>query len=86
MARVSPPPEAEVGAIFRLAKKLMGSRPVLLGCARPWGPSKEALDRLALDSGLDAIAYPAEGIGREARRRGLKAEFQETCCAFFGCG
>jgi uncharacterized radical SAM superfamily protein len=64
----------------------MGSTPVLLGCARPFGPAKEAIDRLALEVGLDAIAYPAEGIVGQAERMGVSHEFEETCCAFFAPG
>lgn len=86
MAEVTPPSLEEVGRIFRLAKEAMGSTPVLLGCARPFGPTKEAIDRLALDAGLDAIAYPAEGLVGEAARRGLAHDFQETCCAFYASG
>lgn len=87
MAKVAPPPLADVEAVFRKARASMGSTPVLLGCARPFGPAKEAIDRLALDVGLDAIAYPAEGLVGEANRMGLSHDFKETCCAFYaGCG
>lgn len=86
MADVAPPSLEEVEAVFRKARALMGSTPVILGCARPLGPAKEAIDRLALEVGLDAIAYPAEGLVGEASRRGVSHDFQETCCAFFASG
>jgi uncharacterized radical SAM superfamily protein len=87
MAGVSPPALADVEEVFRKAKATMNSTPVLLGCARPFGPAKEAIDRLALEVGLDAIAYPAEGLVGEAQRIGMSHDFQETCCAFYTrCG
>lgn len=86
MAAVPPPAIADVERVFRRAKAVMNGTPVLLGCARPYGPAKEAIDRLALDVGLEAIAYPAEGLVGEAAQRGLAHEFRETCCAFFGQG
>lgn len=83
MADVAPPALADVERIFRKAKEMMNGTPVLLGCARPFGEAKEAIDRLALEVGLDAIAYPAEGLVAEADRRGVEHDFQETCCAFY---
>jgi uncharacterized radical SAM superfamily protein len=34
----------------------------MLGCARPLGLMKREIDRLAIDAGLNGIAYPADGI------------------------
>ena len=86
LAETPPPGIDDVEQVFRRAKAVMNATPVLLGCARPFGPAKEAIDRLALDVGLDAVAYPAEGLVGEAERRGMAHEFKETCCAFYGLG
>ena len=38
------------------------------------------LGRLAVDAGLNGIAYPADGIVGYARDRGLAPDFIDACC------
>jgi hypothetical protein len=80
MATVAPPPLEEVAEFFRTARAAFPDVPVGLGCARPAGKQKAAIDRLAVDAGLDGIAYPAEGIVAYARERGRAALFHDACC------
>ncbi|MBI2822556.1 MAG: radical SAM protein, partial [Acidobacteria bacterium] len=54
--------------------------PVMLGCARPLGPVKERIDRLAIDSGFNGISYPAEGVVEYARKQNLQPRFINACC------
>lgn len=81
MAGVRPPEPADVGAFFRLARRKLPRTPVLLGCSRPGGPYKWAVDRMAVEAGLDGIAYPASGIVEYARQKGLAPKFHEECCS-----
>ena len=80
MATVTTPSVEEIGAFFRTAREAFPDIPVSLGCARPIGPQKTAIDRLAIDAGLDGIAYPAEGIVAYARERGRTPRFHDACC------
>lgn len=80
MTQVRPPAPEEVAAFFLHARGRLPRTPVVLGCARPGGAWKEGVDRAAVDSGLNGIAYPAEGIVAYARARGLRPRFHETCC------
>lgn len=80
MAAVAPPPVEELGAFFRTARGGFPDVPVMLGCARPIGPQKAAIDRLAVDAGLDGIAYPAEGIVSYAQACGRAPRFHDACC------
>ena len=80
MALVEPPPLEEIGAFFETARKRLPRTPVMLGCARPMGARKEQIDRLAVDAGLNGIAYPADGIVDYARKRNLQPEFINACC------
>jgi len=80
MAQVRPPAPEEVAAFFARVRGRLPRTPVVLGCARPGGPWKEVVDRAAIDSGLNGIAYPAEGIVAYARARGLRPCFHEACC------
>lgn len=81
MDGMKPPSPGEMGRLFHLARELMPKTPILLGCERPWGEHKEQTDRLALEAGLNGIAYPSEGIIGYAEKMGLKPKLSEMCCA-----
>ena len=80
MAGVEPPSLEDIGAFFELARRRLPDTPIMLGCARPLGPMKAHIDRLAVDAGLNGIAYPAEGTVGYARARGLEPVFIDACC------
>ena len=80
MASVEPPKLEEIGAFFQTARTALPATPVLLGCARPLGEIKVHIDRLAIDAGLNGVAYPAEGIVEYARQKGLEPKFINACC------
>ena len=80
MARVAPPPLEQVGAFFETARRRLPATPIVLGCARPMGDYKRAVDRLAIDAGLNGIAYPAPGSVAHARERKLEPRFHDACC------
>ncbi len=80
MAHTTPPPLEQIGEFFRAARRRLPGTPVMLGCARPMGPVKAEIDRLAIDAGLNGIAYPAEGMVEYARLANLEPEFVNACC------
>jgi lipoyl synthase len=80
MVNVNPPPLEDIGAFFETARRTLPETPVMLGCARPMGPMKLDIDRLAVDAGFNGIAYPANGIVDYAQNRGLKPNFINACC------
>jgi uncharacterized radical SAM superfamily protein len=80
MAGVVPPSLGEIGAFFQKARNTLPETPVMLGCARPLGAMKPQIDRLAVDAGLNGIAYPSEGIVAYARDSGLEPDFINACC------
>ena len=41
---------------------------------------KKDVDRLAIEAGLNGIAYPAEGTLSYARQHGLEPEIINACC------
>ena len=81
MGHLPPPPVAEVTDFFAVARARMADTRINLGCGRPMGEIKVALDRAAIDHGLNGIAYPAEGMVAYARERGLEPAFHEYCCS-----
>jgi uncharacterized radical SAM superfamily protein len=86
MEGLSPPPVELVGDFFAHAREALPETPVNLGCGRPLGAVKVALDKAAVDHGLNGIAYPAEGIVDYARRSGLEPEYHEYCCSLTWTG
>lgn len=80
MAGVAPPSLDEIARFFTDARRAMGPTPVALGCARPIGPMKREIDRLAVDLGFAGIAYPAEGTVAYAKARGFRPAFHDACC------
>jgi uncharacterized radical SAM superfamily protein len=81
MGHLPPPPLEDVTEFFALSRARMPDTRVNLGCGRPMGEMKVALDRAAIDHGLNGIAYPAEGMVAYARERGLDPAFHEYCCS-----
>lgn len=84
LSGVKPPAPREFGEIFRVARELFPVTPVVLGCERPPGRHKERTDRLALEAGLDGIAFPAEETPAYARALDREPFFSESCCALLG--
>jgi uncharacterized radical SAM superfamily protein len=81
MGHLPPPPLQDVIDFFATARARMPTTRVNLGCGRPMGEMKVALDRAAIDHGLNGIAYPAEGMVAYAREHGLEPAFHEYCCS-----
>ena len=86
MERLPPPPVAAVRDFFAQTRATLPETPVNLGCGRPLGAVKVALDKAAVDHGLNGIAYPAEGIVEYARRCDLRPEYYEYCCSLTWTG
>ncbi len=86
MQDVPPPPVDEVVGFFATARQAMPDTKINLGCGRPMGATKVALDQGAVDHGLNGIAYPAEGIVAYARSRGLDPALYEYCCSLTWVG
>ncbi len=83
MFGVEPPPLEEVESFFKAARRRLPDTNVMLGCARPLGEYKVTVDHVAVECGLNGIAYPAEGVVEHARALGLNPVFIETACS---CG
>ncbi|MGQ9582012.1 MAG: radical SAM protein [Thermoplasmatota archaeon] len=81
MEGVAPPAPGEVARLMAVARIVNPRVPLILGCMRQPGPEKPLLERLAVDAGANALAYPLDETVRHARRRGLRTEFTEECCS-----
>lgn len=81
MESIPPPPLEDVVGFFAHARAAMPDTRVNLGCGRPMGAMKVALDKAAIDHGLNGIAYPADGMIEYARASGLTPGYFEYCCS-----
>jgi lipoyl synthase len=81
MAHVPPAPPESLGQLFREARERFPRTPVLLGCERPLGPHRERTDLLALDAGLDGIAFPSEGAITFCREQSWTVHASRMCCS-----
>ena len=80
MEGVSPPSVNDIGGFFETARLALPKTQILLGCARPLGSMKIEIDQMAINAGLNGIAFPSEGIVSYAGDKGLKPAFINACC------
>jgi len=76
----TPTPE-EASKITAIARILNPKTPIRLGCIRPAHPSKVEMEKGAIDSGVNTIAYPLQGTIEYAKEIGLETRFIEMCCS-----
>jgi hypothetical protein len=81
LAGCLPPAPEEFGAFFARARRCFPRTPVVLGCERPLGRHRRETERLALEAGLDGMAFPLEKTLAQAAALNLKTGFLENCCA-----
>jgi uncharacterized radical SAM superfamily protein len=84
MASITPPSNEEIGRFLAVSRIANPRVPLILGCMRQSGPGKPEMERLAIDAGVNAIAYPLDRSVDHARRRGLRPVFTEECCSLMG--
>jgi uncharacterized radical SAM superfamily protein len=75
-----PNPE-EISRISAIARILNPGIPIRMGCIRPAHPWKAAMEKGAIDSGINTIAYPLQGTIDYAKEIGLDTKFIEMCCS-----
>jgi uncharacterized radical SAM superfamily protein len=81
MAKVKPPPPAEIAKVTAMARLMFPRTPLVLGCLRPKGKHRAETDILALKAGVDAIAFPSEEAIKYAEEQGYELSFSSHCCA-----
>ncbi|MBS7604946.1 MAG: radical SAM protein [Candidatus Bathyarchaeia archaeon] len=75
-----PPPEAAIEILLR-ARSMMPRVPIALGCARPKGKHRVETDLLAIEAGVNAIAFPSLEAIEKAKSLGLRMRFSQVCCS-----
>jgi len=80
-AECSPPPIEEVAALLMDARLQLPRARLILGCMRPYGPYRQAVDEVAVRAGLNGVVNPTRAAERVARELGLAVMWGDECCA-----
>jgi len=75
----------DAARLFARARTTLADRQVLLGCARPHGAARVALDIAAVLAGFDGIAYPSDEAVRAVRLLGRAHDRANACCGAQAC-
>jgi len=81
MENTDPPSPTDIARVLIYARRAMPKTPQVLGCARPLGLHKVETDRLAIQAGINAIAFPSEEAIQLAETLGLRISFSDRCCS-----
>ncbi|MGE5592338.1 MAG: radical SAM protein [Betaproteobacteria bacterium] len=76
-----PPAPEEAAEVIARARLMFPKIPIYLGCMRPRGGYRDALDTLAVRAGVNRIVAPSPRAREEAESLGLSAKWREECCA-----
>ena len=83
LAKVTPPSPEEASRFLIAAREVLPLARHHLGCARPRGPHRWRLDRLAILAGVNALALPSDEAWNQAEALGLETKFFQNLL-FFG--
>ena len=81
-ADCAPPSLPDVAGLLLDARIMLPETRIYLGCMRPHGDYRRAVDELAVRAGVNAIVNPARSAQDTAREMGLKTIEGDECCAF----
>ncbi|MFQ5833772.1 MAG: radical SAM protein [Candidatus Thorarchaeota archaeon] len=81
MEKVQPASPIDIARVIAAARIAIPDKPLILGCARPLGMHRRTTDRLAIDAGVNGIAYPSDEGYQYALERGMSAAFANECCS-----
>jgi len=79
-ANLQPPGVEEVTGIMREAKEKLRDTPIYLGCMRPGGEYREAVDREAVRLEVDRIVMPSRSAVQLAKDSSFPIGSRDECC------
>jgi hypothetical protein len=81
MENVNPPTPEDIVKVLTTARLMMPEIPIALGCMRPKGKHRIRTDTLAVEAGVNAIAFPTEEAIHLAESLELEITFSPVCCS-----
>ncbi len=80
MEKVKPPEPADIARVILIARDLFPKTPLVLGCMRP-RTDRRITERLSIEAGIDAIAFPSQETIEFVEENGIDASFSSLCCS-----
>jgi uncharacterized radical SAM superfamily protein len=84
MEKTLPPKPIDVAKVVATARVMFPEVPLTLGCMRPKGNLRGETDILALQAGVDGVAFPSDAAVEYVQTRQVKTVFSAFCCAQIG--
>jgi len=81
MHDVTPASPIDIARVILATRLAIPEKPLILGCARPLGAHRRQTDKLAIDAGVNGIAYPSDEGYEYAEEKGFKLSFADQCCS-----
>jgi uncharacterized radical SAM superfamily protein len=81
MAKTKPPAPTEIARVIAVTRSMFPKTPLVLGCMRPKGRHRTETDILALQTGVDGIAFPSKEAIDYAQKTFGNVGFSRFCCA-----
>jgi uncharacterized radical SAM superfamily protein len=81
MEETEPPRPLDVAKVMMAARLMFPETPLVLGCMRPKNKSGATTEMLAIQAGVNGIAFPKEETVKFAQSEGYIATFSSFCCA-----
>ena len=81
MHDVTPASPMDIARVILATRLAIPEKPLILGCARPLGAHRRETDKLAIDAGVNGIAYPSDEGYEYAEEKGFKLSFADQCCS-----
>ena len=81
MAHTTQPKPLDIAKVSACARVMFPQVPLTLGCMRPKGKNRAQTDVLALQAGVDGVAFPSSEAIEFALKADLKFSFSSYCCA-----
>jgi uncharacterized radical SAM superfamily protein len=81
MEKTNPPTPEDIAKVMATARIMLPETPLALGCMRPTGEHRIKTDTLAVEAGVNAIAFPEDEAIDLAEFMGLRIEFSSKCCS-----
>jgi len=81
MENVKPPGPIDIAKVIAAAKLMLPDTPLVLGCMRSKDKHRSETEILAIEAGVDAIAFPTEDAVEFAQSHGCETSFSSFCCS-----
>jgi uncharacterized radical SAM superfamily protein len=81
METATPPKPKDIAKVLVASRLVLPKTPLVLGCMRPKGKHKTETDILAVEAGVNAIAFPAEQAIELAETMHMETSFSSLCCS-----